>query len=241
MIEGLVRGIQPSTSFDAPTAAAVPSHQEQQNSSANVHPPQDGPWPYTERIVPSLNLEASRGASTDTLLQWPIFDKLLSSLPRLKFLDPNGQEILTYLDDAVRQTDYPEAYLSQTSGSGSVNISTDSSDIQPLVDSFFQRVNIKNPILTRQEVEEYCHQYYENGPRFNLETALVLLVCALGAVADEFNPLDMGQSPRSSIESPSRLERLKLGYCYFSASEKRIGAAISRADTLSIQCLCLTG
>ncbi|KAF5577348.1 C6 zinc finger domain-containing protein [Fusarium pseudocircinatum] len=206
-----------------------------------MHPLQHGPGPDTERIVPSLNLEASRGCSTDRLLQWPIFDKLLYSLPRFRFLDPNGHEVLTYLDDVVRQTDYPLAHLSPTSGSGSVIISTNRLDIQQLVDSFFQRVNIKNPILTRQEVEEYCHQYYENGPRFNLETGLVLLVCALGAVADEFNPLDMGQSPGSSFDTPSRLERLKLGNCYFAASEKRLGAAISRVDTLSIQCLCLAG
>ncbi|EMT72429.1 hypothetical protein FOC4_g10001579 [Fusarium odoratissimum] len=51
----------------------------------------------------------------------------------------------------------------------------------------------------------------------------------------------MGQSPVSSFQTPSRLERLKLGHCYFTASEKRLGAAISRVDTLSIQCLCLAG
>ncbi|PNP80920.1 hypothetical protein FNYG_05735 [Fusarium nygamai] len=51
----------------------------------------------------------------------------------------------------------------------------------------------------------------------------------------------MGQSPGSSLETPSRLERLKLGYCYFAAAEKRLGAAISRVDTLSLQCLCLAG
>ncbi|KNB02991.1 hypothetical protein FOXG_05605 [Fusarium oxysporum f. sp. lycopersici 4287] len=241
VIEGLVRGIQPSTSFDFPTAAAISSHQEQQNSPADAHPLQNDLGPDTEPIVPSLNLEASRGSNTDRLLQWPIFDKVLSSLPRFKFFDSNSQEFFTYLDDAVRQTDAPGAHLSLTSGSGSVNISTDKSDIQQLVDSFFQRVNIKNPILSRQVVEEYCHQYYENGPQFNLETGLVLLICALGAVADEFNPLDMGQSPASSVQTPSRLERLKLGHCYFAASEKRLGAAISRVDTLSIQCLCLAG
>ncbi|TXC10999.1 hypothetical protein FocTR4_00007792 [Fusarium oxysporum f. sp. cubense] len=216
-------------------------HQEQQNSPADAHTLQNDLGPDTEPIVPSLNLEASRGSNTDRLLQWPIFDKVLSSLPRFKFFDSNSQEVFTYLDDAVRQTDAPGAHLSLTSGSGSVNISTDKSDIQQLVDSFFQRVNIKNPILSRQEVEEYCHQYYENGPQFNLETGLVLLICALGAVADEFNPLDMGQSPVSSFQTPSRLERLKLGHCYFTASEKRLGAAISRVDTLSIQCLCLAG
>ncbi|KAG7432692.1 hypothetical protein Forpi1262_v005541 [Fusarium oxysporum f. sp. raphani] len=51
----------------------------------------------------------------------------------------------------------------------------------------------------------------------------------------------MGQSPVSSFQTTSRLERLKLGHCYFTASEKRLGAAISRVDTLSIQCLCLAG
>ncbi|KAG7415084.1 hypothetical protein Forpe1208_v005476 [Fusarium oxysporum f. sp. rapae] len=128
VIEGLVRGIQPSTSFDFPTAAAISSHQEQQNSPADAHPLQNGIGPDTEPIVPivlSLNLEASRGSNTDRLLQWPIFDKVLTSLPRFKFFDSNIQEVFTYLDDAVHQTDAPGAHLSSTSGSGSVNISTD--------------------------------------------------------------------------------------------------------------------
>ncbi|RSL61398.1 hypothetical protein CEP53_005091 [Fusarium sp. AF-6] len=242
VIEGLVRGIQqpwPST-FDFATPGTIPSYQQDPDSSspnddANLLPGSDA-----ESIVPSLNLEASQKSSTDRLLQWPIFDKLLSSLPRFKFLDSNDKEAFTYLGDVVHQT---EEVLSSMYGSGSVNISTDKSDIQQLVNLFFQRVNIKNPILSRQTVEGYCHQYYENGPQFNLETGLVLLICALGAVADDFNPLDMDQqSPAaSSFQMPSRVSKLKLGHCYYTAAEKRLGAAFSRVDTLSIQCLCLAG
>ncbi|RSL92094.1 hypothetical protein CEP52_014009 [Fusarium oligoseptatum] len=40
---------------------------------------------------------------------------------------------------------------------------------------------------------------------------------------------------------PSRVSKLKLGNCYYTAAEKRLGAAFSRVDTLSIQCLCLAG
>lgn len=232
-----MRSIQPSTSFDFATPGTIP-HQQDQDSSPNDANLVQGPLGSdAEHVVPSLNLEASQKSNTDRLLQWPIFDKLLSILPHFKFIDSNNQEAFTYLDDVVHQTEA----LSSIYGSGSVNISTERSDIQQLVDLFFQRVNIKNPILSRQTVEGYCHQYYENGPQFNLETGLVLLICALGAVADDFNPLDMDQSPASSFQKSSRLSDLKLGHCYYAAAEKRLGAAFSRVDTLSIQCLCLAG
>lgn len=228
MIEGLVRGIQPS---NLATPGIIPY---QQDTDSSPNDPNLVQGLDAESIVPSLNLEASQKSSTDKLLQWPIFDKLLSSLPRFKFIDSNNEEAFTYLDDVVHQTEASSSIY----GSGSVNISTDKSDIQQLVDLFFQRVNIKNPILDRQMVEGYCHQYYEDGPQFNLETGLVLLICALGAVADDFNPLDMDQSP---VNSSSRVSNLKLGHCYYAAAEKRLGAAFLRVDTLSIQCLCLAG
>lgn len=125
----------------------------------------------------------------------------------------------------------------------SINISTERSDIEQLVDQFFRRVNIKNPILSRREVSRYCQQYYEQGPLFDLETCLVLLTCALGAISMDYEPLEMvAQSPESPYNHPpARLASLRLGHCYFIAAEKRLGAAMSSINTLAIQCLCLAG
>ncbi|KAH9211098.1 hypothetical protein DL95DRAFT_342173 [Leptodontidium sp. 2 PMI_412] len=120
-------------------------------------------------------------------------------------------------------------------------ISTEISDIEPLVDHFFNRVNIKNPIVTRQDASQYCRQYCTHGSLSNLETCLVLLMCALGAVSMEFDPSNVTQSPSSSSHPSSRLASLRLGYRYFVAAEKCLGSALSSVHSLAIQCLCLAG
>ncbi|VUC29742.1 unnamed protein product [Clonostachys rosea] len=115
-------------------------------------------------------------------------------------------------------------------------------DVEVLVDRFFKRVNNKNPILSRPTVAQYCQSYYEDGPRFDLETCLVLLSCALAAVAMEYSPTGATSSAATPAESSSaRLEDLQLGYCYFAAAEKRLGPAMTEVSTLAIQCLCLAG
>ena len=192
----------------------------------------------------TLNLDASFRAGTDKILQWPVFDGLLSSLQHFRFVDFRGCEAYTYLDDLLTQSDQLTSgrlFDSSWDSSTSINFSTERSDIEPLINQFFKRVNIKNPILSRQVGSQYCHQYYEHGSLFNLETCIVLLMCALGAVSMEFNPLDDGQSCGSSAHSSSQLASLKSGCHYFVAAEKRLGTALSNVNTLAIQCLCLAG
>lgn len=198
----------------------------------------------TDRVVFTLNLDASSRAAIDKILQWPIFEKLLSPLQRFRFVDFRGSEAYTYLDDILSQSDTSMSgspFETARNLSTSINILTERSNIERLVDRFFKRVNIKNPILGRQVASQYCQQYYEHGPLFNLETCLVLLVCALGAVSMEFDHLDEVQGAGSSPYSSSRLENLRLGTYYFVAAEKRLGSAISNVNTLAIQCLCLAG
>jgi hypothetical protein len=194
-------------------------------------------------VVFSLNLDASLRVATDKILQWPVFDGPLSPLRQFKFVDFHGFEAYTYLDDISKQSDErtsPRLAEKSWESPRLINISTARCDIEPLVDQFFNRVNIKNPILSRRMASQYCQRYYEHGALFNLETCLVLLTCALGAISMEFDHIDRTQSPGLS-HSSSQLPDLRLGYVYFIAAEKRLGSAISIVNTLAIQCLCLAG
>ncbi|KAH7397154.1 C6 zinc finger domain-containing protein [Pyrenochaeta sp. MPI-SDFR-AT-0127] len=241
VIENLVRGLHPSQSLNFSSPSASSSSQRQ---PVFILPSEIAGIPGSERVTFALNLDASFRAATDKILQWPVFEKPLSPLQRLRFVDFHGSEAHTYLDDLLTQSDISTLRPSLDSSrdpSISINISTERSDIEQLVDQFFTRVNIKNPILSRQVASQYCQQYYEHGPLFNLETCLVLLMCSLGAVSMEFDPFDEGQSPGNSPYSSSRVANLRLGSCYFVAAEKRLGSAISNINTLAIQCLCLAG
>ncbi|KAH6708632.1 C6 zinc finger domain-containing protein, partial [Verticillium dahliae] len=185
-----------------------------------------------------------RGTVSDQILQWPVFEQLLSSLQRFPYSDFHGTEAYSYLDDLLT----PSEDLSSRSSSGPpwksfalISISTEKVDVEKLVEQFHQRVNIKNPILSRQLASEYCQNFHEDGLLFNLETCLVLLMCALGAISMDYGSVITSQSPGNNPSSAPDLANLRLGHSYFTAAEKRLGAAISTVNTLSIQCLCLAG
>lgn len=130
----------------------------------------------------------------------------------------------------------------RSSNGAPMSISTERVDIERLVDQFFSRVHVKNPILDRQTVKQYCQEYYEHGPLFNLRVCLVLLICALGSVAPDFQPSgplneDLEEWPRQ----PERADNLKTGRCYYAAAEKRLSAAMVKPHSVGVQCLCLAG
>lgn len=217
-----------------------------------VDPSPNTPWPPAaplslqsatgETRSRSPDLDANYRVGTDDVLEWPVFEETLASLPRHSYTHFYRANAYTYLDDAFH---LPEASNSQSlqqtlaANPVALSISTERSDIERLVGRFFQNVHVKNPILDRHSVLKYCQAYYEHGALFNLETGLVLIICALGAVATGFDPSSTARQ-EPSVES-ANLESLRLGRCYFAAAEKRLGVALVQPSTLAVQCLCLAG
>lgn len=196
----------------------------------------------TNTIRRSLDLEANYRVGTDEILQWPIFEKTLFSLRRYPYIHFYNTNAYTYLDDIFNTSVASDAQFLQQSFSENtvtLNISTERSDVEHLVSRFFKNVHVKNPILDRHVVQKYCQEYYEHGALFNLETGLVLVICALGAVATDFDPSSNCYQDLSF--QSAKLESLRLGRCYFAAAEKRLGVAMAQPSTLAVQCLCLAG
>ena len=237
VIEDLVRSITPATARPDTSAHGVSRHVNV--SSAQLVPLHDV-LIGSEASQSSHSANRASSAATDTILKWPVFDGLLSTAPRSRYVDQNGLGMASYMNDL----DIPDAGAAQSSpGSfrspqAAFNISTEQRDIESLVDQFFWLVNIKNPILSRRVATHYCQTYCERGPQFDLETCLVLLMCSLGAIAFDFNP---DQTISGAAQTPQRLETLQWGHAYYTAAEKRIGMALSSSSTLAIQCLCLAG
>lgn len=123
-----------------------------------------------------------------------------------------------------------------------MSVSTEREDVEHLVNRFFTLVHVKNPILDRQAVKQYCQEYYEEGPQFNLRSCLVLLICALGAVAPEFVvTAALGPNHGKSRRQQEGSENLGLAQRYFATAEKRLGMAMIQSSSLAAQCLCLAG
>lgn len=214
--------------------AFVPELDQQQGQHPGV-PPTSNPF--------SLGTGAKSSVRTDKLLQWPIFEEALSSLQRYPFLNFRQEQDYTYLEEGLYQSDDYSGGQHVRGLATSMNISSERTAVEPLVDQFFSQVHVKNPILDRQAVKQHCQEYYEHGPQFHLRTCLVLLICALGSIAPRFQPgkalreEDLGESPRKFDEA----ERLRKGYCYYAAAEKRLSAAMVKPSSLGVQCLCLAG
>ena len=115
----------------------------------------------------------------------------------------------------------------------------DKDEVEPLVDQFFQQVQTKNPILDRSSVGRLCEELYEQGLMWNTSTCLVLIICALGALAQ---PFKFRETSNNWVEEhPHEASNLHLASCYFTEAEKRLGFCLGESSIPSIQCLSLAG
>ncbi|KAH8891709.1 hypothetical protein GQ53DRAFT_150339 [Thozetella sp. PMI_491] len=243
IIETLVRIQQPPSTAESYT----PKLQNDQLKAFAVSDELETVQDYA--VLPSnawsLDPGASLNVRTDKILQWPVFEEALSSLPRFPFLNYHKEQDYTYLGDAFYEFPSPHdpsRWSGVSQPAPPISICTEQGGIEPLVDRFFALVHAKNPILDRQVVEKYCREYYENGPLFNATACLVLLICALGSIAPDFEPADnMSRNVGEPFRHPAATERLQRGHCYFAAAEKRLIVAGARCSTLGVQCLCLAG
>ncbi|KAH8801414.1 hypothetical protein F5884DRAFT_513774 [Xylogone sp. PMI_703] len=150
-------------------------------------------------------------ASTDSLLTWPIFagrwprdllsrELLIGSIPTHSSTDESARPTRQHQKSGVREEDVPQ-----------------------LVDRFLQFVHPKNPILHIGQIREHARRVAEDGFGWDATSCIVLLTCALGAIAAPFDPAsEAGQlHNRTSIEETSA--RRQTAEVYFQAARKRIG------------------
>ena len=219
-------------------------------SPINAQPRLEGETPYSinESVFddppqplssPAANLwELHTGADSkvrlDTVLQWPIFEQPLAGLRRYPFLTFKKEQDYTYLEDMFS--------VSSIDSSSSPNSNIGARDLERLVDRFFILVHVKNPILDRDIVKQYCSTYLTHGPTHDLQSCLILLICALASVAPDLCPSGpLGPDHGQSRLWPTGGEDLTMGQSYFMAAEQRLGMAMTQHTSLAVQCLCLAG
>ena len=139
------------------------------------------------------------------LLQWPVIKELVSR--------PCDPQVLLQLEMSREPLDL------------SFQISLDLSNIGPYVEAFFERVNTwyacVNPYMWHTYYRNACNAGFRSGP----ESAIVLLVIALGQAAHS------GQS----ISRLSNQQR-QPGMMYFAAAWNLLPSLMTRNDLLSAQC-----
>jgi hypothetical protein len=212
------------------------SHSEGSSSSTDAAPAQVDELSFflgdRAELDPEKKIWPVPGS--DRTLQMPCFQTVFESLPKHRFLDPDGHERFNYLDDRARNPNQQGTRASETE-----DFSTSRPDVDQLVSRFVKGVHVRFPILDRAEFKKYCEAFCDKGPVWDLATCLVLLVCALGALAEEFEFREHEVEGPDPYEASRRTANLRLANLYFTAAEKRLGFAIGALGKLSAQCLCL--
>ncbi|KID76212.1 hypothetical protein MBR_04147, partial [Metarhizium brunneum ARSEF 3297] len=196
----------------------------------------------------AASVEASRDflqipphrASADTVLQWGIFE---------------GKYAANFLIGTLFSPDDNSVSLctGATSGSsGDVITNTsglthlEEEQIPGLIDRFLQNVHTKNPILDVEALVKHGRKCAEQGIGWDGRSCLVLMTCALGAVAKPFDrsslPMSMAISPASetgptsasATSSKLYAKELQQGDCCFTMACRRLGSL--KYSMLGAQC-----
>ncbi|VUC24043.1 unnamed protein product [Clonostachys rosea] len=129
--------------------------------------------------------------STDSVISWPIFEGELVQVSL-------GEE--TFIKDYERTKAFDKEY---SEGTRTHRASICEDDIPKYIDNFLRFVHCKNPILHTGTLKQYATSVVENGPGWDAVSCLVLIACALGAIATPFE--NLGSDSRSSPGDTSSL------------------------------------
>ncbi|KAH8901557.1 hypothetical protein GQ53DRAFT_707923 [Thozetella sp. PMI_491] len=183
--------------------------------SSGLHQPlsksQHGRETPNELRIPSAR------TTPDAILRWPIFED--------RFPD-------NYITDGVFTAELADEDLDSNVGG------IDEDAIPELVTRFLELVHIKNPILDPEVILSYAYYASEEGLRWDPPSCLVLIVCALGCVAQPF-PDDLAGGRNGSTSFASHGQRLQQGESYFGMARKRFG--LLGRNLLAPQCHFLAG
>ncbi|KAJ9143478.1 putative C6 transcription factor [Pleurostoma richardsiae] len=167
------------------------------------------------RLKPALSL--SRIQKIENIVQWRIFQ------PHIVATDI-----------------YPDA-----NAPVALDHSMPSTDIKMLSDlelSYIRSVHLMNPILHLSTLHDLILRVAESGFDWSLESCLVALVCAIGAITE---PLEIAEASKAldvidRRDSQCRSD-IDLATRYWNVAAKRLGFALDQNDIGAVQCLCLAG
>lgn len=175
----------------------------------------------TKDIEDTFLLEARQlraNCASTRVLQWPCIRDIS---------DSSG------IDELFFSPARPEEPMMSADSPGGRGICEE--DIPALIDRFLRNVHTKNPILDTDELRKMCRRVREDGFDWNAPSCLILIGCALGAIA---RPFAVGAT---ITQSTSRQDAPNYGTAesYYNAARKRIG--LLDTSIVTIQCAFLIG
>ncbi|KAF9894649.1 hypothetical protein FE257_006537 [Aspergillus nanangensis] len=163
----------------------------------------------------------------DQLLQWPVFHPILPASP-----DQSGGGGFMGSQPRCRPASHHPV-------PSSMGFELDLSTSTRYLDTFFAHVHSKNPVLDEPSARRMVRRVCLDGPGWDPESCLALLLCANGAAAQ--TALITPVVPTSSNEEQQQQEHYSTSQILFHAAQKRLGTCLDAAGVLQAQCLFFAG
>ncbi|EED17953.1 conserved hypothetical protein [Talaromyces stipitatus ATCC 10500] len=178
---------------------------------------------------------------SDMILRWPIFprNKPVDTFPAYAYAEKEKN-----VDSHRQQTMLPSM------------IGYDSSQRQRILelrDIYMTKIQIKNPIVDADELDEHLTRALEKGFDWSPSSCLVLLVLSLAAIWGNY-PQDDRRTTLACIVSPEGFQqkreyvtnavpehRMRESLGYFSMAKERMSTAYLDDSLLGVACFCLFG
>jgi hypothetical protein len=122
------------------------------------------------------------------------------------------------------------------------DVHLDPVSVRTLRELYLERFHPSYPIINIDILDKAIHSTFEGaqGCRWGSESCLMLLVCALGAVADDYRDHFYNRGSATDLQR-SRVERITMAEGYWFMAQRRLGCVLSEESELAGQCLALAG
>uniref|UniRef100_A0A8H7N2H3 Zn(2)-C6 fungal-type domain-containing protein n=1 Tax=Bionectria ochroleuca TaxID=29856 RepID=A0A8H7N2H3_BIOOC len=189
--------------------------------------PQQGP--DVQPGIEEKTYFCSSFTSTECVMSWPIFEGELDQV--------NLNEE-TFLTDYEKTRAFDKEY---SEGTRAHRASICEDDIPKYIDRFLHFVHCKNPILHTGTLKQFATSVVENGPGWDAVSCLVLIACALGAIAAPFeNAGAESLSPPNDISSLSDNTAARIiAENFYQLACRRLG--LLNRSIIACQCQLLCG
>jgi hypothetical protein len=168
--------------------------------------------PLTEQQTRQLRI------TTEEVLSWSVFQKHYDSRCDLKAL-------------LRTRSAAPSAFSPMSIDSFFLTGDVEHNSPQRMLDNFLHSVHVKNPMLDENKIKQLVNRMSLEGPTWNADCCLALIVCALGSVESSFDPNSGSSDPPMEAVAES----------YFNAAQRRLGMFIGSGGVLEAQCFFYSG
>lgn len=122
------------------------------------------------------------------------------------------------------------------------DVQLDLETVRTLQMLYLERFHPNNPIINIETLEQAIRSTFETprGCGWDSEACLMLLVCALGAVADNYQDHFYNREPAMDPRR-ARTERAAMAEGYWFMAQRRLGVILCEETELAGQCLALAG